>query len=495
MLTRPDHVTEQRLEKLERIKALGINPFPNTYHCTHNAAGAVELLKKEENEPNASKMVISLAGRITAERGMGKITFMDIRDDSGKIQLLVRRDSLKDIEKELLKELDIGDIIGVTGKLFRTRTGEPTVEVETLTILAKSLEPLPEKWHGLADVEIRHRKRYLDLIANPEVKETFKTRSRIISAIRSFLDGRGFLEVETSMLQPAAGGALARPFVTHHNALDQDFFLRIALELHLKRLIVGGFEKVFEFARLFRNEGIDLKHNPEFTILESYEAYADYTDIMKMVEDMISEVARKVLSRETAEFKGSEISLKTPWKRLDLREAMIGYAGIDFLKTESLEELQLAMTAKGMTVDPNKDKGRLLDQIISDKIEPNLIQPAFLVDYPIEMSPLAKTKPGTNDRIVERFEAFVGGAEIANAFTELNDPLEQRKRFIDEQKAHLHREGDEEWTIDEDFIQALEQGMPPTGGLGIGIDRLVMLFTGNESIREVILFPQLKEKE
>ncbi len=494
MATRLGRVFEQRLEKLRRIRDLGINPYPNSYHRTHTTAGAVELLERLEAIPGTQGDKVTVAGRIMANRGMGKLSFMDLRDDSGKIQLLLRKDSLDELTRELIKELDIGDIIGVSGKLCRTRTGEPTLEVGSLTLLTKSLQPLPEKFHGLADVELRFRRRYLDLIANTEVKESFKLRSQMIMAIRGFLDARGFLEVETPVLQPAAGGALARPFVTRHHALDQDFYLRIALELHLKRLIVGGFDRVYEIGRVFRNEGIDLKHDPEFTMLESYETYADYRDVMGMVEAMVYQVALEVLGKDGIEYGGNTISLKTPWQRLDLREALIQYAGIDFLKTESLDDLRSAMREKGMPVDPNKDKGRLIDELITTFVEPNLIQPTFLVDYPIEMSPLAKTKLGTNDRIVERFEGFIGGMEIANAFTELNNPLEQRERFAKQQTSR-HGDQDEKWTIDEDFVLALEHGMPPTGGLGVGIDRLVMLFTGKESIREVIFFPHLKEKE
>ncbi|MFH0847474.1 MAG: lysine--tRNA ligase [Chloroflexota bacterium] len=494
MATRLERVFEQRLEKLKRIRELGLNPYPNTFHRTHTTAEAIELLKKAEASPETKAEKVTVAGRITANRGMGKISFMDLRDDSGKIQLLLRKDALDETTRKLIEELDIGDIIGASGKLLRTRSGEPTVEVESLTLLTKSLQPLPEKFHGLADVELRFRRRYLDLIANAEVKESFELRSRIITALRSFLNGRGFLEVETPVLQPAAGGALARPVITHHHALDQDFYLRIALELHLKRLIIGGFDKVYEIGRVFRNEGIDLKHDPEFTMLESYEAYADYRDVMKMVEDVVSGIALEVLGKDSVEYGGNTISLETPWRRLDLREALIQCAGIDFLKTESLDDLRKAMQEKGIAVDPQKDKGRLIDELISTFVEPVLIQPTFLVDYPIEMSPLAKTKPGTGDRVVERFEAFVGGMEIANAFTELNNPLEQRERFARQQSSR-HGDHEEKWTIDEDFVLALEHGMPPTGGLGIGIDRLVMLFTGKESIREVIFFPHLKEKD
>ncbi|MFH1639151.1 MAG: lysine--tRNA ligase, partial [Chloroflexota bacterium] len=478
MATRFDRITQQRLEKLERIRRMGVSPYPNTYHRTHTAAGAAALLQAQETQSAGAddRESVSCAGRITAQRSMGKVSFLDLRDDSGKIQLMLRKNTLGESAQELYKEIDIGDIIGVTGKLFRTRTGEPSIEVADFALLAKSLQPLPEKWHGLADVETRFRQRYLDLIANAEVKEGFRIRSRVITAIRHFLDGRGFCEVETPVLQAAAGGALARPFITHHNALDRDYFLRIALELHLKRLIVGGFDKVYEIGRVFRNEGIDIKHNPEFTMLESYEAYADYRDVMKMVEEMILQVAESVLGRDTIEYGGHTISLRIPWKRLDLREAIISYAGIDFLETAGLDSLQNAMRARNIKVDPGKDKGRLIDELISTFVEPNLIQPTFLMDYPIEMSPLSKTKPGTDDRIVERFEAFVCGTEIANAFSELNNPLEQRERFIQQQAARQVKT-DEEWSIDEDYIQTLEYGMPPTGGLGIGIDRLTMLFT------------------
>ena len=427
-----------------------------------------------------------------ANRPMGKISFLDLRDGSGKIQLCLYKNRLSEESLKLFQDLDIGDIIGVSGKLFRTKSGEPTLEVESLTLLAKSLQPLPEKWHGLADVDKRYRQRYLDLIANAETKETFQVRSRIIAAIRDFLNQRGFLEVETPVLQPSAGGALARPFTTHHHALDQDFYLRIALELHLKRLLIGGFDRVYELGRIFRNEGVSTKHNPEFTMLESYEAYVDYNDVMSMVEEMVSEVCQQVLGSDKVEFGGEIINLKPPWQRLELRQAIIKYAGIDFEKYPDADSLRAEMLKLKMEVDPQKDRGRLIDELISTFVEPNLMQPTFLADYPVEMSPLAKTKPD-NDRLVERFEAFAGGMEIANAFTELNDPVEQRERFVRQQKERQVKDEAEE-TIDQDFLLALEYGMPPAGGLGVGIDRLVMLLTGQQSIREVILFPQLKEK-
>jgi lysyl-tRNA synthetase class 2 len=418
---------------------------------------------------------------------------MDIRDGSGKIQLLFQDiGRFDEKQRELFKDLDIGDIIGAAGVLFRTKRGEPTVEIAYFALLAKSLQPLPEKWHGLSDIDIRYRQRYLDLISNPEVKETFKVRSQVIAAIRQFLNQKGFLEVETPVLQPSAGGALARPFTTHHHALDQNFYLRIATELHLKRLIVGGFDKVYELGRIFRNEGISTKHNPEFTTLESYEAYTDYNDVMSMLEEMVSEATTQVLGTGEVEFGESTINFKPPWQRLELRQAIIEYCGLDFEDFPDADNLGAEMSKRGMEVDPQRDRGRLIDELLSTFVEPNLIQPTFLIDYPVEMSPLAKTKPD-NERLVERFEAFAGGMEIANAFTELNDPVEQRERFLRQQQVR-HTEGDVVETIDEDFITALEYGMPPTGGLGVGIDRLVMLLTNQQSIREVILFPQLKEK-
>jgi lysyl-tRNA synthetase class 2 len=424
---------------------------------------------------------------------MGKSAFADIRDGSGKIQLLFQDIDRYDEElRELFKDLDIGDIIGVSGKLFRTRTGEPTLEVENFTLLAKSLKPLPEKWHGLSDIDMRYRQRYLDLIANTEVKETFQVRSQIITAVRQFLNQRGFLEVETPVLQPSAGGALALPFTTHHHALDQDFYLRIATELHLKRLIIGGFDKVYELGRIFRNEGISTKHNPEFTMLESYEAYADYNDVMKMLEKMVSKISQQVLGTDKVQFSSNIINFKPPWQRLSLRQAIEKYSGIDFDQFLDAASLRTKMLKLKMEVDPQKDRGRLIDELISTFVEPNLIQPTFLLDYPVEMSPLAKAKPD-DERLVERFEAFAGGMEIANAFTELNDPIEQRQRFWQQQKER-QAEGKEVETIDEDFLLALEYGMPPTGGLGVGIDRLVMLLTNQQSIREVILFPQLRGK-
>jgi len=492
MASRLDRITKQRLQKLDRIRARGINPYPYNYHRSHTTQQAVALLKQQEDSSQAETPGANVAGRIMANRPMGKISFLDIRDSSGKVQLYFHHDQLDELSLGLLKDLDIGDIIGVSGKLFRTKRGEPTLEVENLTLLAKSLQPLPEKWHGLSDIDKRYRQRYLDLIANAEVKEIFQVRSRVITAIRQFLNQRGFIEVETPVLQPSAGGALAQPFITHHHALDHDFYLRIALELHLKRLIIGGFDKVYELGRTFRNEGVSTKHNPEFTMLESYEAYADYNDVMNMLETMVSEISRQILGTDQVEFGDNILNFKPPWQRLTLRQAIIDHCGIDFESYPDADSLRAEMSKLDVEVDPQKDRGRLIDELISTFVEPNLIQPAFLLDYPVEMSPLAKAKPD-NDRLVERFEAFAGGMEIANAFTELNDPVEQRRRFIRQQKKR-QAEGEATEVIDEDFLLALEHGMPPTGGLGVGIDRLVMLLTNQQSIREVILFPQLKEK-
>ena len=492
MTSRADRITEQRRQKLDRIRGRGINPYPYGYHRSHTTQQAVDLLKQKEAGSTRDEEV-NVAGRITAKRLMGKNSFVDIRDGSGKIQLLFQGiDRYGEEQRELFKDLDMGDIIGVNGNLLRTKSGESTVLVGDFTLLAKSLQPLPEKWHGLSDVDKRYRQRYLDLIANTEAREIFRVRSQIIAAIRDFLNQRGFLEVETPVLQPSAGGALARPFTTHHHALDQDFYLRIAHELHLKRLIIGGFDKVYELGRIFRNEGISTKHNPEFTMLESYEAYADYNDVRSMVEEMVSKVSQQILGSNKVEFGDNTINFEPPWQRLELRQAIIEYSGIDFEEYPDVDSLRAAMLQLKMEVDPQKDRGRLIDELISTFVEPNLVQPTFLLDYPLEMSPLAKTKPD-NDRLVERFEAFAGGMEIANAFTELNDPVEQRERFLKQQKER-QPEGEVIETIDEDFLLALEYGMPPTGGLGVGIDRLVMLLTNQQSIREVILFPQLKEK-
>ena len=495
MTSKGDRLSDLKKEKLQRLKERGINPYPNTFHRSHNCDEAVGLLKIAEEAKQTSGPEVTVAGRVMARRGMGKISFVDLRDGSGKIQLLFRAsDAFSESMMDLLKEIDIGDVIGASGQVFRTKTGEPTVGVTSFTLLSKSLQPLPEKWHGLVDTEMRYRQRYLDLISNVEVLQTFKVRSQVIALMRDYLNRHGFLEVETPVLQPEAGGALARPFITHHNALDADFYLRIALELHLKRLIVGGFDKVYEIGRIFRNEGIDSQHSPEFTMLESYEAYADYNDVMRMVEELVSEVAFKVHGTTQITYAGKVIDLKVPWRRLSLRDAVVLYTGIDFVKYPTADALRQKMISEGIAADPQQNWAKLVDEMMSTRVKPQLIEPTFLIDYPASMSPLAKAKPG-EDRVVERFQAFVAGElEIANAYSELNDPIEQRQRFVDQLKERAG-EGGEKWTIDEDFLTALEYGMPPTGGLGIGIDRLVMLLANQQTIREVILFPQLKGKE
>ena len=465
-----------------------MDPYPHSYRPSHTIREAVTLFEQQCATPQD----ISLAGRVMSKRSIGKMSFLDIRDRSGKLQLSFRYDVLGGERYEFLQDIDIGDIIGANGKLFLTKSGELTLEVSDFAMLSKSLRPLPEKWHGLADVEKRYRQRYLDLISNEENRNIFVLRSKIITAIRNFLDKQGFMEVETPVLQPHAGGAMARPFVTHHHTLDEDLYLRIALELHLKRLVVGGFDKVYEIGRVFRNEGISVEHSPEFTMLECYEAYSDYNDMMRLVEGMFRHLANEVLDKTKLVCNGQTIDLGLPWRRLYLREAVKNYCSIDFEDYPDAASLKKRMAELGMDVDPTKGKGKLIEELISVFVQPKLVQPTFLLDYPVEMSPLAKRKRG-DDQLAERFEGFVEGMEVANAFTELNDPLEQRERFRQQLK---ERVADEEVEIaDEDFLQALEYGMPPTGGLGIGIDRLVMLLTGQQSIREVILFPQLKTKE
>ncbi len=494
MSDRGEELIEQRRAKLERLRARGYDPYPARYQRTHTAHEAAALLARQEQEAAAPGREVSVAGRVTAMRRMGKRTFIDLRDGSGKVQADLRQDLLGDDAYDAFVDLvDLGDFVGVTGTLFRTRTGEPTIEARQYTILTKALRAPPEKWHGLQDVEVRYRQRYLDLIANAQVRDIFHLRSRVIAAIRRFLDERGFLEVETPVLQPAAGGAAAKPFVTYHNALDRSLFLRVATELHLKRLLVGGFERVYEIGRVFRNEGVSTKHNPEYTLLEAYQAYADYQDIMRLVEEMVVYVAEQVLGRLSLIYGDAEIDLTPPWRRLTLREAILEHSGIDFEAHADAGSLRRAVGPLGIVTPATAGRGKLIDELLSTFVEPKLMQPTFLLDYPVELSPLAKRKPD-NPSLVERFEGFLAGREIANAFSELNDPLDQRERFLEQ--ARLRAAGDEEAeTVDEDFLVALEHGMPPTGGLGVGIDRLVMALAGQQSIREVILFPQLRSKE
>ncbi|AQX74390.1 lysine--tRNA ligase [Dehalococcoides mccartyi] len=489
-----EYLNAKKMEKLERIKSRGINPYPSTFHPSHTSAQAVALLVEIETQENHLKEVLKLAGRIMTRRDMGKISFMDIRDGSGKMQIFFRQNDLDEASIELLKDLDLGDFIGVEGSLMRTRTGEPSLAATKVSMLSKSLLPLPEKWHGLQDVEKRYRQRYLDLISNADARQTFLTRSRVISVIRAFMNAKGFLEVETPVLQPEAGGALARPFITHHQALNCDFYMRIALELHLKRLIVGGFDRVYEIGRIFRNEGVSTRHNPEFTMMESYQAYANYKDVMDFLEEMVSSVVKEISGGYTLPFGDITLDFTPPWPRLTMRDAVKQYAGIDFFDFPTKEALAAEMTRRKLKVDPAKDWGKLVDELVGEFVEPHLVQPTFLTDHPVAMSPLAKQKP-EDPRLTERFEAICANMEIANAFSELNDPVEQRARFKEQLEKRSQLRTDESESVDEDFLAALAYGMPPTGGLGVGIDRLVMLFTNHDSIREVILFPALKDRE
>ncbi len=484
-----DEIIALRRQKLERIRSKGIDPYPARAPRTHTTKEAVELLDRSPDGHD----VVSVAGRVTAIRQMGRASFIDLRDGSGRIQGYFKQESVGvESYERLLHTVDLGDFVGVQGALFRTKTGEPTIEAEGFTMLAKALRPPPEKWHGLQDVEVRYRQRYLDLMANPQVRDTFVTRSRIIQQIRRFMDARSYLEVETPILQSNAGGAAARPFVTYHNALERQQFLRIALELHLKRLVVGGFDKVYEIGRIFRNEGVSTKYNPEFTMLESYEAYADYTVLMEMVEEMISTLAGEVLGSTLVTAGESEINFSPPWSRIPLRDAIRERSGVDFDAYSDVEELRRAAAETGVPVEPSWGRAKIIDELLTRHVEPNLLQPTFLIDYPVELSPLAKRKP-ESPHLVERFELFIAGREVGNAYSELNDPIDQRERLLEQSR--LRAAGDDEAeTADEDFLIALEHGMPPAAGLGIGIDRLVMALTGSSSIREVILFPALREK-
>lgn len=486
-------LTEQeivRREKLEKLRQAGIDPYPPRARRTHTAAQAIAAF--ERGEIGEDQQVV-VTGRLMAVRIMGKASFAHIEDGTGRIQIYVRRDVIGEETYEFFRRmLDLGDFVEVSGSLFRTRTGEITVEARQIRLLAKALLPLPDKWHGLRDVETRYRQRYVDLMVNPEVRQIFITRARIIKAIRRFLDERGFLEVETPILQPIYGGAAARPFITHHNQLDQDLYLRISFELYLKRLLVGGYEKVYEIGRDFRNEGVSFKHNPEFTQLEYYWAYADYEQVMALTEEMLTSVAQEVLGSLRLTYQGREIDLTPPWRRLTLREAIREYASIDYVDYPTAEALDRVIRDKGLTPQPKSTWGKLVDYLLGSCVEPNLIQPTFIIDYPRDISPLAKKKVDDPTH-VERFEFFIGGMEMGNAFTELNDPLDQEERFLE--MGRLYAPEDEEaHPLDEDYLLAQRYGMPPNGGFGMGIDRLTMLFTDQASIREVILFPHLRTK-
>ncbi len=494
MPDREEVLIEQRRSKLQKLRAAGIDPYPPRYRRTHTAKEAAAIFDAFQTAGGTGHTTeeVSVAGRITALRGMGKATFLDVRDGSGKIQAYLRRDRFGE-KYELLKEFELGDFIGVTGPVFVTHTGEKTVEANDFVMLCKALRPLPEKWHGLVDVEKRYRQRYLDLISNEKARQVFQVRTKVISAIRRYLDGRGFVELETPILVPVAAGAMATPFVTHHEALDRDLYLRIALELYLKRLIIGGIDKVYEMGRVFRNEGISVKHNPEFTLLETYEAYADYNAVMDMVEQMVYTVATQSLGSAQTQYAGKTMDFTPPWKRITLREAILQKSGIDFEEFPDAQSLASKMQSMKIEAKHTESRGKLIDKLLSVFVEPTLFQPTFLLEYPVDMSPLAKRKP-EDSRYVERFEGFAGGMEIANAFSELNDPIDQRERFMEQERLRGEL-GDQEFDrLDEDFLVAVEHGMPPTGGLGMGIDRLVMLMTDQQSVREVIPFPQLREK-
>ncbi len=475
-----------RREKLEKLKQEGKNPFEITkFNRTHTSKQIVDNYEELEGKD------VTIAGRIMAKRIMGKASFVHIQDCDGKIQSYVSINDLGEESYKDFKEDDIGDIIGITGFVFKTRTGEISIHAKELTLLSKSLRPLPEKYHGLKDTDLRYRQRYVDLIVNPEVKDTFLKRTEIIKEIRRILDEKNFLEVETPILNTIAGGASARPFITHHNTLDIDMYLRIANELYLKRLIVGGFDKVYEMGRMFRNEGMDIKHNPEFTNIELYAAFADYNDMMDITEEIVSKTAQKVLGTTKINYQGTDIDLTPNWKRITMMDAIKEQTGVDFNTIETDEEALEVAKKLEVEIDAIKTtRGEIINQIFEDKVEETLIQPTFIYDYPVEVSPLTKRKP-SDPRLTERFELFIGGREYANAYSELNDPIDQYERFLNQVKQR--EAGDDEANMmDEDFVAALEYGMPPTGGLGIGVDRLIMLLTDQASIRDILLFPTMK---
>ena len=486
-----DRLIAERREKLAGIRDEGVDPFPHSYPDRTPITDAREANEGLESGDTGSRSV-RVAGRITGRRGQGKVIFMDLVDRSGKIQLWASLDALGEERLATLGDLDLGDIIGAEGPVSRTRRGELSIAVSDFTLLAKTLRPPPDKHHGLKDPELRYRQRYLDLMANDDARDLFITRAKAISGVRRFLDERGFIEVETPVLQPLYGGAAARPFVTHHNALDRDFYLRIATELYLKRCIVGGLEKVYELGKDFRNEGISFKHNPEFTMLETYEAFADYRDVMEMLEGMVSQAAIQACGQTRVPWgEDGEIELGAPWTRLTFADAINDASGIDIREHREARDLRDAMRAKDYEAGDDTSWPKLVDSLLGQSLEPDLIQPTILYDYPLALSPFAKRHQEDPD-LVERFEAFCGGMEIANAFTELNDPDDQRLRF--EMAAEELAAGDDEaQPHDEDFLTALEHGMPPTGGLGLGIDRLTMLLTNRSSIREVVLFPARRE--
>ncbi|WP_437181990.1 lysine--tRNA ligase [Salirhabdus salicampi] len=482
-----------RLEKLDTYKEKGINPFGDKFERTHLSNELKEQYDQYSKEELEEKEIrVTIAGRIMTKRGKGKAGFAHMQDLTGQIQLYVRKDKVGEDAYEIFNTVDLGDIVGVSGTMFKTKVGELSVKADEFIILTKSLRPLPEKFHGLKDIEQRYRQRYLDLIMSPDSRDTFITRSKIIQSMRRYLDNQGFLEVETPMMHSIPGGASARPFITHHNALDIPLYMRIAIELHLKRLIVGGLEKVYEIGRVFRNEGVSTRHNPEFTMIELYEAYADFHDIMELTENVIAHVAKEVLGSTTVLYGEEEVNLEPKWRRLHMVDAVKEQTGVDFWERMSDDRARELAKEHGVEIKETMTYGHILNEFFEQKVEDTLIQPTFVYGHPVEISPLAK-KNEEDSRFTDRFELFIVGREHANAFSELNDPVDQKERF--EAQLKEREEGnDEAHLMDEDFIESLEYGMPPTGGLGIGIDRLVMLLTNSPSIRDVLLFPQMKNK-
>ena len=477
-----------RLDKMHKIEEHGWLPFGHKFEWSHHAADIAEQFE----ELSANETIVRLAGRVMAIRGHGKTCFMDLMDKSGRIQLYVRKDAIGEENYALIKMMDIGDIVGVSGTVFRTHMGELSIKAVSLEMLSKSLRPLPEKWHGLKDIEMRYRQRYVDLIVNPEVRDTFVKRSQIIKSVREILDNRDFLEVETPIMHSIAGGAAARPFITYHNALDMQLYMRIAPELYLKRLIVGGMERVYELGRVFRNEGIDIKHNPEFTIVEIYQAFVDYKDMMELTETIVSQTAQKVLGTMKITYEGQEIDLTPPWNRMTMIEAVAKYTGQDFTGVTDIEEARKMAAAINVPIEKTYGIGKIINACFEEHVEDKLIQPTFITGHPKEISPLAKSSV-ENPEITDRFEGFIYAREICNGFTELNDPIDQRERFV--KQVEERKAGDDEaHMMDEDFVNALEYGLPPTGGLGIGIDRLVMFLTDSTSIRDVLFFPHMRHK-
>ncbi len=487
MAKQPQDLNEMlhmKRKKLEELRESGKDPFINESYPVKNYSQEIK-----DNFEEYEEKEVAIAGRVMSKRRHGKIAFLDLRDSKGTIQIFLRKDFMGE-DYDVIKDIDIGDIIGVTGLVFKTDAGEITVRSSQVILLSKSLQILPEKWHGLKDIDLRYRQRYVDLIVNPEIKEIFIKRTKIIKAIREYLDNRGYLEVETPILGTVAGGANARPFLTHHNTLDIDMQLRIANELFLKRLIVGGFDKVYEIGKMFRNEGMDARHNPEFTNIELYEAYVDYQEMMRITEGIFEYVAQKVLGTTKINYQGTEIELKAPWRRITMEEAIKEYAGVDFEKIESDEKAREIAKAKGLEVQESWTRGKVISEMFEEFCESNLVQPTFVIGHPVEVSPLAKRNP-EDPRITQRFEAFINTWELANAFSELNDPIDQRERF--EQQVREKELGDDEaHPMDYDFINAIEVGLPPTGGLGIGVDRMIMLLTNQPTIRDIIFFPTMK---